>query len=630
MLMGRAEFRALVDAETQSAERNPVAFSQHVIRLAIVGYAYLLGVLALLLIATIGIPLLLRQAHFGGGIHIAIALLILDFAILRSLWVSLEPPTGLVITVNDAPELFEEIDRIRVAIGVPRLRAVVLTTEFNAAVVQHPTMGIFGGYQNYLVLGVPLLSALSLTECRALLAHEFGHLSNQHGRFGAWIYRARGSWGQLMAGLTATDHWGAWLFKRFATHFLPRFDAASFVLARQHEYEADAIAARIAGRDAVAHGLLRLEILSRLRTSGFLEPLQKRAQLGEPLPDGFVRPLMKVLTDGATLEQAAKWRERAMLRPTDLVDTHPAIADRLRALGVLAADIPNESVRCAVTPSAAETLITARHEWIADQIDSAWKLESASGWASAAEEHRKSIERLRELTTEFENRELSDAEQWEVLEARADVHGDASLRDDLERYLANHPQHLGALVRVARLQLEAEEPAGLQTLDQAIAASPAWTYHLSTIAALWLLERGRTAESDQYYSNSMAGQALLDKLRKELCELPRDAEFAEHGLRPRAVEELCRCLAGLPRIRRVWLVRRVLRAAPGLNTYVLHIETNDWNPMMRGERDRALLAQASSITGLPEEVLVIVENGHTRRHRGRIEAAAGRPIYERS
>jgi Zn-dependent protease with chaperone function len=70
----------------------------------------------------------------------------------------------------------------------------------NAGVQQVPRFGIFGS-RNFLVLGLPLLQAVTPTELRAVVAHELAHLSRSHGRVNVWLYRIRATWGQLLESL---------------------------------------------------------------------------------------------------------------------------------------------------------------------------------------------------------------------------------------------------------------------------------------------------------------------------------------------------------------------------------------------------------------------------------------------
>src|SRR5207249_11068756 len=104
---------------------------------------------------------------------------------------------------------------------MPRLHRTLIAAFVNVGVVHRPRLALFGWYRNYLLLGLPLMQTLSPEEFRTALAHELGHLSRQHGRFGSWIYRIRVMWLRLGAqpqgwhGGLATQ----WLLTRWAPYF---------------------------------------------------------------------------------------------------------------------------------------------------------------------------------------------------------------------------------------------------------------------------------------------------------------------------------------------------------------------------------------------------------------------------
>jgi len=94
----------------------------------------------------------------------------------------------------EVPELFAMLRGLEDELGAPRFHEVLLVGDNNAAVVQLPRLGVFGWYKNYLLLGLPLMQGLGPEEFKSVLAHELGHLSGGHGRFGNWLYRMRRSW----------------------------------------------------------------------------------------------------------------------------------------------------------------------------------------------------------------------------------------------------------------------------------------------------------------------------------------------------------------------------------------------------------------------------------------------------
>ena len=63
---------------------------------------------------------------------------------------------------------------------------------------QNPAFGLLGWYHNFLVIGLPLLFAISPEHFRAIVAHELGHLSKIHGWFSYWIDRSLITWLNLI------------------------------------------------------------------------------------------------------------------------------------------------------------------------------------------------------------------------------------------------------------------------------------------------------------------------------------------------------------------------------------------------------------------------------------------------
>ena len=174
------------------------------------------------------------------------------WATLRALWVRFDEPEGVPLERDDAPALFEALDRIRQKIDGPPVHHVYLDSEFNASIRQLPRFGLFGGAVNYLSVGLPLLMALDRRRLLSVLAHEYGHLRGNHGRLSAWIYRTRLSWLKLDASLQRDEGVMALASQAFFRWYFPRFAAKTFALARQDEYEADRVSARLLGTRVAA------------------------------------------------------------------------------------------------------------------------------------------------------------------------------------------------------------------------------------------------------------------------------------------------------------------------------------------------------------------------------------------
>lgn len=216
--MEREQFDALVKKIEEVAEKQPGGYKARVLGLALLGYGYLSGILGGILgLGLVGVWLL-TLGHGTGYLvskKLLIPLVALAFVVIRAMWVRIAPPEGIPLARTDYPLLFRILDNMRSRLKGPRIHAVLLTDEFNAAVSQVPRLGILGWPKNYLILGLPLMQALSPHQLKAVLAHEYGHLSGAHGKFSAWIYRIRRTWYQLMEQFDQEERWGRGIFQKF-------------------------------------------------------------------------------------------------------------------------------------------------------------------------------------------------------------------------------------------------------------------------------------------------------------------------------------------------------------------------------------------------------------------------------
>ena len=208
MALTAEQFEALVRECEAHAKHDPAGYARRMTALALAGYGYVWLVLVGLGGA---IALLVWSLRFHGATYRVLALtapfVLLFRVVLRALWVPSRRPDGVRVRRADAPELFALIARLARDLHTPRLHRVLLTDKGSAA-PQVPRLGPLGWYRSYLLLGLVELQALSPEEFRAVLSHELGHLSRQHGRLTAWIYRIRGTWRRLTMLIEVRGRWG--------------------------------------------------------------------------------------------------------------------------------------------------------------------------------------------------------------------------------------------------------------------------------------------------------------------------------------------------------------------------------------------------------------------------------------
>jgi Zn-dependent protease with chaperone function len=553
--MLEAHFRELVEELEVSAQQSDVGYRLRVALLAALGYLYVVGVVALLLGALWLVFLAVKDGRHLALLKLAIPMALLALVGLRALWVRLEPPEGTPLTREEAPQLFELLDRIRKRLKGPPIHQVVVDPEYNAAIVQHPRLGLLGGGRNYLIIGLPLMQTLSVEQFAAVLSHEYGHLSGAHGHFASWIYRVRMTWARILDALHARPVWGSGVFLHFFDWYVPYFAAYTFVLARSNEYEADRAAADVAGARAAADALAQVEVGARFFDGHFWPKYLGGADKSPVpvfLPYSQLPLSLHVGLEGADAEA---WLKAALLEETGITDTHPCLKDRLEALGE-APRVPGKPE----TP-AARVLLGPQLGKLVGGFDKAWAKENLREWGERHREGQALKTRAEEISAKAKSGAALNAAEWHDF-ARAcerfatEEKAEAYYRKAIEVVPRHHESHLA----LGRLLLRRRDAKGIPHLDKAIAGGGDAALEASMMAARFLRESGRPRDAERYETKSMAHMAREEEKAVQRVLLMPDDNYAAHGL---SDKELALCRAAFRRLPRVYEAHAVRKVLPG-------------------------------------------------------------------
>lgn len=560
------------------SRHSPWAYRAAVLFLALAGYAFLLNAVAV----SLSLVLLLLSFCLSQGkgelqaLKIGVPLLGMAGLILKGLAVRLVPPSGLRLAPGEAPRLFGLLEELRGRARAPRIHVVLLSEEFNASVSQIPRLWIFWP-RNYLVLGWPLLAALSPEQFRAVLLHELGHLSRQHGRFGAWIYRVRRTWKEVLASLeegvsvlgTRFAVWGTGLIRRFFEWYAPYFEACSLALARSHEFEADRLAAEVEGVHTLAEALVRVEAVGQLLDGVFWRSIFALArEQPEPPEDVFARLGGFVGQPGSSYGEAGGSAVRqALLKPAAALDAHPSLMERLQALNdplAREAALPDAS-----GPSAAEALLGDISGRWAAQMSLAWRGRSQEAWSREYAETQLHVARARELQDKALRGALTEEEAFERACALVNSGGFEEARPLLEDILQKRPGHPGASLILGARLLSEGDPAGLSRLEAAAAGdSDLADTALEQIMGYWE-RRGDAAEAEKARGRLAKHQRLLALAKAERSIEAPLKPLLPHGRSPMDLEPLLKVLRATPEIRKAYLARKEVKHFPEKPWFVL-------------------------------------------------------------
>jgi Zn-dependent protease with chaperone function len=620
------EWDALVRRLEREAREDPSGYKSGVVRFAALGYAYI-GFALLVLLALAGIVIWLVIHHPGPLVKFLIPIAAVTWIVVRSLIIRIDPPDALPLTSTDAPEFFRELAETNRAVQGPRLDAVFVDWQLNASVEQHPRAGGLLGSRNYLVVGLPLLQALSPDEFRAVLAHELAHLSRAHGRFGTRIYRIRATWEQLLAALEERKSWGTVLFRRFFEWYVPRFVARTFPLMRMHELEADRLAADAAGAKNLAHALGRLAVADRYLETTYWPNLYGRASEERDPPYTAFAPLAAELL--RTPPEARSWLQELLEQEADTADTHPAFAARLAALRVDPESL--RSLNGSRTESAAERFLGSIETTFAEQLDAHWRAGIAETWRAEHERARDARRRLTELAGRDAN-SLSDDELIELAGLSAEFESPDDALRRAQAVLDRQPENEAALLAVGLHLLEQGDDAGLEHLERVMAADPTMVLTACEIAAGYLSQRGRDAEANRYRQRAQRHAELLAAAGAEREDVSDEDELEPANLPDAVVEKLRATFARHDDIGRAYVVRkRVEQLGDELPLYVVGVvPKHEWRQLWKeADDDKPSLAQVLiDEIELPGDFHLVVP-GPRNPMKKRLASVPGAEIFRR-
>lgn len=594
------------------ALRHPGWYRLRILMLILLGHVGQLVALSLFLIALalLTVAILTYPLH-PSWFLLAIALCIVGGLIWLLCRVTPATPVGEPLTRQTSPNLFRLIDKVTAKVGSPGVDKVLLTADFNAAIVQQPRLGLVGWHRNILLLGLPLMMALSTRHFAAVLAHEFGHLSAQHGRFACWVYRLRNTWQRALEQPSVVEHTPN-LLLTWLQRFVHYFNAYSFVLARQNEYEADQASVTMCGKRVTMEALVLSQLTSRWLEQHYWPALLRNAEDNpEPTPSPH-RALEQAIALGMQQHGLDVWLAEALTHQTGHFDTHPSLADRLSRLDH-AATLPEP-----ISINAARRLLGEDLDVLQDQLDDNWRQQIRGSWYARHQQVQEGRRELEALQQEASVGPLSLPRAWRLAEL-AQALGQPQLAIATCEYLTQtHPEYAPGHHLQGQLLLAQGDARGLDSLDHALRQDPRLTTPCARQAYLYLQGLGDKRGAENYFR--LACEYVLATEHRDDGTPKTDVSLLPHDLLPKQADALSRDLAHDPYVEQAWLLRRHVTDFPERSLYLLLLQNTT----------QARQVAAHTIapeTLIPNQTFIIKLDQRTRALKQRAEKLVGSQIF---
>jgi Zn-dependent protease with chaperone function len=572
------KYVSLIEHLENYAAKNPKSYQYRVIGLALLGYSYIVG----LILVCILLPLLILAALLvSPGVIIRIFLLSLklwwillpgaaifgSFLIgaIRSLTAKVPEPVGDEVEPGKAVKLFELIEKTCVALKAERPEKILVNDEFNASVVTTPRFGIFGR-KVYLNLGLPLMYALSPEQFQAVLTHEIGHISGRHGAFSKWAYQLHETWRRFIESQELQEHKFSALYEKFVNWFFPYFSAYLFVLMRKHEREADDYTVQLVGAKPLGEALINLEVKGAILSQNFWEEVfEENTRQDKPPTELFSRMATAFRGQDAVKEMQNLTKFVAI--KTDYNDTHPSLAERLKACGYWTeGELPK--LPGVIEENAAEIYFDNLLEKYAQKYNRKWQQNMAENWKANFDYLQNAQKRIEELSFK---ETLSAEELFEKAGLIAERQGNAAALPLVRQLLEMQPEHAEANYILGGMLLEKDDESGFEYLNKAMHLDQRWKLAASEIAFNFLRLKGRHKEAKPYIEIIENQQEIVQKAENERSAIRQTDNFEPHQLNVETLELLTKKISYHDEIESAYLVCKTVQFFPEIPLYVLFL-----------------------------------------------------------
>lgn len=635
------QYTSLIEKLEDYAKENPKGYEWRVAALGALGYGYFLGLFFLFIILPIllvGLVIAVPQLLWillKFGIKIVLFLIVALFGFLKvfwdvlgAFWTKIPAPEGTEIFRADAPKLFEKVEQICEFLKSPRPNHILLIEDFNAAVITVPRFGLFGK-KVYLLIGLPLMQAITPEQFEAVLAHEIGHISGKHSRFSTWAYRLKETWGRFVASQEAEGNNLSFLYASFLNWYIPYFNAYSFVLCRRQEREADEFAVQYVGAKPLGEALINLEIKTRHLSQKFWKDvLDEAANDKTPPKELFTRMAMAFRETDKI--QDLKNLSKAVAINTDYNDSHPSLAERLKTMGYWQnTDLPS-------LPSEAIETASCRYlgnleEKYAVLFNQLWQERVKEEWQNRHDFLLDLQKRLDELDEKSKNEELSSDELYEKASLVAEKFGEKKSLPILLDIIEKFPEYANAQYAVGIILLNDDDERGINYIEKAIQIDKTLKMSGCEMIYYFLRSKGRDEEAKKYVLEIEAEEEIVNLANQERSGISPNDNFIEHDFSIETIEKICSKIQYYDEIQTAYLVKKDVQHYSEVPLYVLFFDTKKkgWlsdNTILNTEELLKVMVERLSEFGV--HYFVVLENNLVSL-KPKLEQINNAKIYQR-
>lgn len=324
--------------------------------------------------------------------------------------------------------------------------------------------------------------------------------------------------------------------------------------------------------------------------------------------------------------EISKWLSEALALPTNNEDSHPCLADRLRAIGVRWSDaIPSTTP---LDEAASRTLLGESEIELAARLDAAWRDVATEWWTKQHRRLRTARERVAARAADAAA--SSRTEEWTRLAVLVETADDELVVTEMTRFLGDHPAHSQARFVLGRALLAGDDDRGIEMLERAMADDPRVVPAACALIRDHLQRKGRAGDAKPYERRAHDADERLALATRERTEIDHTTPLLSHGFDGPQLDDLRAIFAGRVDVRFVDMARARLNHLPAIPVYLVAVTLDGaWWQNRRLEGETAVRRAIEDVLPVGADVICFVVRSDRRRLAKHVARQPDARIYEK-
>lgn len=571
------------------------------------GYFFLLifGILGLLAIIIfwglnqnrMGIKIILRVLF-----PLSVVLIALIKGLFSALLIKIPVPEGIDIRKEEFPEFYKLLEEIRVKLKCPRIHHVKFDLSFNAYIAEIPMYGVLGWFRRYLVIGIPLMLALSKDELRAVIGHELGHLSRSHGKMLVKVLRVENVWRKTFEELMKSGNDRNRLFKSFLIRYIPALNNGLLSLRRENEYVADKAGEIVTDPATVASILVKIPLYNSYLENVFWDKINTLARV-EKTPPPKLYQQMESFLDNPLPEEPAKQELTQILRIKSLPCwTHPSTSERLENIGVKYEFSEHRRL------NAIRDILGNKADTVLEKANDLWASSVSEAWSDIYKSCEEAREKLKQLEAKNQVGTLTIEEEIDRALLLEDLEGVERGLEAVKTLSGAKPDDLSVAYHLGRLMIRNGNPEGQEILHKVMQSDPQSIPYCCNVLYQFHRSEGRIDQAQQYYYHAVEFMETNDEIKEERNTIPFGQTYIPHDLDLNTIEVMRNKLLEKGYIKRAYVAIKAVEDSGQFPLYIILVKIK---AALRATRDKRIRELADSEL-IPWEYFVVSIDGKNR------------------